>query len=156
MESTSESLKTVNDDLKQLTGKTVELTREKARLTNHRDVFLTELRRIESELKTVTDELDKVTADRKKAAWNRKKLRFLLAWQMICRCVHHFFTMITYLFFGFLHVTYVLLWLGASMVQTLLESQSFMTYNNHIRAIEAGKPSSSRSSRRSTDAPFWS
>ena len=117
-------------------------------------VFLIELRRIESELQCVTDELDKVTSERKKASWERKKLRFLLAWQIICRCFHHFFTMISYLFFGFLHVTYVLLWLGASMVQTVLESQSFLTgSNNHIQE----KPTTSRSSsRRSTDAPFWS
>lgn len=158
MESTSENLNNISEDLKQLTGKTIELTREKKRLTNHRDVFLIELRRIESELQSVTDELDKVNSDRKKASWERKKLRFLLAWQIICRCFHHFFTMISYLFFGFLHITYVILWLGASMVQTVLESQSFLTgsltgSNNHIQE----KPTaSSRSSRRSTDAPFWS
>ena len=38
MESTSENLNNISEDLKQLTGKTIELTREKKRLTNHRDV----------------------------------------------------------------------------------------------------------------------
>jgi len=40
MESTSENLNNISEDLKQLTGKTIELTREKKRLTNHRDVSL--------------------------------------------------------------------------------------------------------------------
>ena len=113
-------------------------------------VFLVELRRIESELKTVNDELNDVNAKKKSAAWQLRKLRFLLVWQVLCRCVHYIFTMLTYLFFGFLHVTYVLLWLGANMVQTVLESQTSLIRYNPPRD---SKPTDNK---KSSDTPFWS
>merc|ERR1711881_278666 len=95
-----------------------------------------------------------INAKKKSAAWQLRKLRFLMTWQVICRCVHYLSTTVQYLFFGFLHLTYVLLWLGTNMVQTVLESQtSLMSYNSHIRPAVEPKTSSEKPS---TDTPFWS